>query len=120
MSVDEITSEETGKMAGILEAKWTQTDADKLRFKAEAESLRTALDIMTNDRDYWRHRAEVGELERDGSRESEEFMLQRWLAVEAIAQETKTHVVGKRKIKPVALQSPANDPPPSVVVFNRG
>lgn len=96
MSVEEITTEETAKIAGILEAKWTQTDADKTRFKAEAELLRTALDIMTGDRDYWRGRAEAGERERDEARASEEYMLQQWLKINAIAAETKIHVLGGR------------------------
>lgn len=88
MSIEEITTEETAKIAGILETKWMQTDADKLRFKAEAESFRTALDVMTGDRDYWRHRAESAELERDEARESEEYMHRQWQGVGAIARET--------------------------------
>ena len=118
MSLDEVTAEETSKIAGILETKWTQTYADKTRFKAEADSLRTALDVMTADRDYWRHRAEAGERERDEARESEEYMLRQWHGVYAIAGETKDHVLGRRT-KTVEPNLPAIDKPPSVVVFNR-
>ena len=88
--IDEIniTPEETAKIAGILETKWTQTFADMTRFKSEAESYRTALDVMTADRDYWRKRAEDSERERDEARESEEYMHRQWQGVVAIGQET--------------------------------
>ncbi len=118
MSLDEVTPEETGKIAGILETKWTQTYADKTRFKAEADSLRTALDVMTGDRDYWRHRAEAAERERDEARESEEYMHRQWQGVKAIAQETFAHRMARKPQEQLA--PPENDPPPSVVVFNRG
>jgi hypothetical protein len=97
MSID-ITPEETGKLAGILEAKWTQTYADRTRFKAEADSLRTGLDVMTADRDYWRHRAEAAELERDEARESEEYMHRQWQSVGAVARETIAHRQERRAL----------------------
>src|ERR1700726_576106 len=97
MRMDEITSEETGKIAGILETKLAQTYADKTRFKAEADSLRTALDVMTADRDYWRHRAEESELERDEARESEEYMHRQWENVGAVAKETLEHRNARKK-----------------------
>lgn len=115
MSLDDVTAEETGKIAGILETKWTQTYADKTRFKAEADSLRTALDVMTGDRDYWRHRVEEAERERDDARESEEYMYRQWQGVGVIAKET----MARRLERQQEQLSPPDDPPPSVVVFNR-
>ena len=115
MSLDDVTPEETGKIAGILETKWTQTYADKTRFKAEADSLRTALDVMTGDRDYWRHRAEAAEAERDAARESEEYMHRQWQSVGAIAKETMLH----RKERMSQDKPSPLDPPPKAVVFNR-
>jgi len=121
MSMDDITADETGKIAGILETKWAQTYADKTRFKAEADSLRTALDVMTADRDYWRHRAEEAELERDEARESEEYMHRQWESVGAVAKETLEHRnTRKKRPRPqLALTPEPDDKPPSVVVFNR-
>lgn len=87
-AADLVTDQEAAKLAGILEGKWTQTYQDKNRFKAEADSLRTALDVMSSDRDYWRQRAEAAELERDLARESEEYMHRQWQNVGAIAKET--------------------------------
>jgi hypothetical protein len=118
MSVNEITSEETAKIAGILETKWVQTDADKMRFKAEADSLRTALDVMTADRDYWRHRAEEAEKERDDAREGEEYMHRQWQGVAAIATETMARRI-ERKAQKKLPPPKYDDTPPSVVVFNR-
>jgi hypothetical protein len=117
MSLDEVTPEETGKIAGILEAKWTQTYEDKTRFKAEADSLRTALDVMTGDRDYWRRRAEEAERERDEARESEEYMHRQWQGVKAIAQETFNHRLARKQER---LPAPQEDEPmPRAVIFNR-
>lgn len=108
MSMNDITSDEVAKIAGILETKWTQTDADKTRFKAEAESLRTALDVMTADRDYWRHRAEDSELERDEARESEEYMHRQWESVGAVAKETMAHRNERKKApRPQLVLTPA-------------
>ena len=83
-----ITPEETAKIAGILETKWTQTYSDMTKWKAEAESKATELDVMTADRNYWRKRAEDSERERDEARESEEYMHRQWQGVVAIGQET--------------------------------
>jgi hypothetical protein len=99
MTID-ITADETAKIAGILETKWTQTYADKTRFKAEADSLRTSLDVMTADRDYWRHRAEAAELDRDEARESEEYMHRQWQSVGAVARETIEHRQQRRLAAP--------------------
>jgi hypothetical protein len=117
--IEDVTPEETGKIAGILETKWAQTYADKTRFKAEADSLRTALDVMTADRDYWRHRAEESELERDEARESEEYMHRQWESVGAVAKETLEHRNARRKKPRPQLALTPDDKPPSVVVFNR-
>src|ERR1700722_18088627 len=119
MSMDDITADETGKIAGILEQKVTQAYADKNKFKAEADSLRTALDVMTADRDYWRHRGEEAELERDEARESEEYMHRQWESVGAVAKETLEHRnARKKKPRPQLALAATDDPPPSVVVFN--
>jgi hypothetical protein len=90
-AADLVTDNEVAKLAGILEGKWTQTYQDRDRLKAEAGSLRTALGVMSNDRDYWRERAEAAELERDLARESEEYMHRQWQSVGAIAKETVTY-----------------------------
>jgi hypothetical protein len=110
MSFNDVTPEETIKIAGILETKVMEAYGDKTRFKAEADSLRTALDIMTADRDYWRHRAEAAELERDESRQSEEFMYQQWDSVKAIAQETfarRMERKGQDKLPPPTIKDDA-------------
>ena len=117
MTVEDVTPEETIKIAGILEQKVMQAYADKNKFKAEADSLRTALDIMTGDRDYWRHRAEETEKERDDARESEEYMHRQWASVGVIAKETLNRRIERQTQTKLP---PPNDAPPSVVVFNRG
>lgn len=91
MSVAEISNDETGKIAGILEAKWAQMAADNSRLKAENQALNHALDIMTADRNYWRDRGEAGERERDEERDRSEFMTRQWQGVQAIAKETLEH-----------------------------
>lgn len=88
MSIAQISNEETGKITGILEAKWAQMTADNSRLKAENKALNHALEIMTQDRNYWRERGETGEHERDHERDRSEFMLRQWQGVQAIARET--------------------------------
>jgi hypothetical protein len=96
MSLNDVTSEETGKIAGILETKWTEMSSDNTRLTAENESLNVSLDLMTQDRNYWRERAETRERERDRARTEREYMLQQWLGVIAIAEETKAEVLSGR------------------------
>ena len=88
MSIDEVTPEETGKIAGILETKWAEMAADNTRLKAENKALNHSLEIMTQDRNYWRERGEAGERERDEARDHSEFMIRQWQGVQAIARET--------------------------------
>ena len=91
MSIAEISNEETGKITGILEAKWAQMTTDNSRLTAENKALNHALEIMTQDRNYWRERGEAGEHERDQERDRSEFMLRQWQGVQAIARETLNH-----------------------------
>ena len=119
MSVADVTPEETVKIAGILETKVAQAFSDRAQFKAEAESLRVALDAMTIERDYWRNRTEESERDRDEHGECEEFMHKQWESVAAIAKETMARRADRRRRKQTRLAPPADDPPPSVVVFNR-
>jgi len=104
MSLDDVTAEETGKIAGILETKWTEMSSDNTRLTAENESLNVSLDLMTQDRNYWRERAETRERERDRARTEREYMLQQWLGVIAIAEETKNEVLSGRICRTVAEQ----------------
>ena len=119
MSVDEVTPEETVKIAGILETKVAQAFADRASFKAESASLRVALDAMTIERDYWRNRTEESERNRDEYGESEEYMNSQWESVAAIAKETVARRAERRR-RQARLAPPPDDKPPSVVVFNRG
>jgi hypothetical protein len=107
MSVKEITAEETGKIAGILETKWSEMSSDNTRLTAENESLNVSLDLMTQDRNYWRERAETRERERDRARTEREYMLQQWLGVIAIAEETKNEVLSGRISRTGAEQKSA-------------
>jgi hypothetical protein len=123
MSVDEITNEETGRITGILEQKWAQMTKDNARLTAENQALNHALDVMTQDRNYWRERGQEGEKERDEARDDAEFMLRQWQGVQAIAKETMERVKGERA-RTVSEPHPsptlaAVDKMPSVVVFNR-
>ena len=118
MSIEEITADETIKIAGILETKVAQVYKDRDSFKAEAESLRVSLDAMTIERDYWRNRTEESERDRDDHGESEEFMHRQWESVAAIARETLARRAERRK-NHVRLAPPLDEKPPSVVVFNR-
>ena len=111
MSMDDVTPEETIKIAGILEQKVTQAYADKNKFKSEADSLRTALDVMTGDRDYWRHRCEEAELERGKLvRQIENAAMHRqWESVGAVAKETMEHRSARRKKpRPQLVLTPAD------------
>jgi|HubBroStandDraft_4_1064222.scaffolds.fasta_scaffold00027_15 hypothetical protein len=118
MTIEDVTPEETVKIAGILETKVAQAFADRAQFKAEAESLRVALDAMAMERDYWRNRTEESERDRDEHGECEEFMHKQWESVAAIAKETIARRTERRR-KQVRLAALGDDPPPSVVVFNR-
>jgi hypothetical protein len=123
MSVNEITAEETGKIAGILEIKWADMLARNTRLTAENESLSLSLDLMTVDRNQWRSDAEQLRRERDTERDNNEFMLRQWQNIYALAEETKTRVLGDRvksQFAPNRTEALAHDdPPPKVVVFNR-
>jgi hypothetical protein len=99
-----ITHETVGKVAGVLETKWTEMSEDNGRLKTENQSLRVSLDLMTNERDYWRDRAVIRENERDKANIESEYMLKQWLAVYAIAEETKKHVIESRKTDGSSLQ----------------
>ena len=118
MTIEDVTPEETVKIAGILETKVGQVYADLARFKAEAESLRVSLDAMTIERDYWRNRTEESERDRDEHGESEEFMHRQWESVAAIAKETMARRADRRR-KQTRLAPPPEEKPPKIVVFNR-
>jgi hypothetical protein len=107
MSIADVTAEETGKIAGILETKWSEMSSDNTRLTAENESLNVSLDLMTQDRNYWRERAETRERERDRARTEREYMLQQWLGVIAIAEETKNEVLSGRISRTGAEQKSA-------------
>ena len=115
----EVTPEEAIKLAGILETNVAQAYADRTSFKAEAESLRVALDAMTIERDYWRNRTEESERDRDEHGESEEFMHQQWESVAAIAKATIARRAERRSKHPRLAPPEPEERPPSVVVFNR-
>ena len=100
MTVAEITNDETGRIAGILEQKWQTMATDNSRLKAENMAVAHALDIMGQDRNYWRERALQGEKERDEARDDSEFYIRQWQGVQAIAKETMERVKGDRA-KPI-------------------
>ena len=64
MTVAEITNDETGRIAGILEQKWQTMSGDNSRLRAENSAKDHALDIMNQDRNYWRTRCQESEKER--------------------------------------------------------
>ena len=59
-----------------------------------------ALDIMNQDRNYWRTRCLESEKERDEARDDAEFYMRQWQGVQAIARETMERVKGDRA-KPI-------------------
>jgi len=125
MSIEEITAEETGKIAGILEQKWSDMFSRNNRLTAENQSLNLSLDLMTQDRNHWRDEAEQLRRDRDDERDKNEFMLRQWQGVYAIAEETKARVISDRSnqnvapfIKPGTVLS-STDTPPKAVTFNR-
>lgn len=115
MSIAEITPEETGKIAGILETKWARMVDDLNKTKEELEAARVAADILQRDADYWHDRALKAEARGDKHWADMDFMLQTWNKLGAMYIEVnktiKKGVLGE-------LPSP-EDKPPSVVVFNR-
>lgn len=94
MTVAEITNDETGRIAGILESKWSQMAGDNSRMKAENMALDHALDVMTQDRDYWRERCQESEKERDQARDDSEFLIRQWQGVQAHAKATMDKING--------------------------
>lgn len=118
MSIDEVTPEETGKIAGILETKWTRMVDDNDKLREELEAVRIAADILQKDTDYWHERALRAEARGDKFWADMDFMLQQWNKFRAQCFEVD-RVIKKGVLGQEALPAPADDPPPSVVVFNR-
>ncbi len=121
MSFDDITSDETRKIAGILETKWERLVDDNNKLREELEAARVANDILQKDTDYWHDRALRAEARGDKFWADMDFMLQQWNKLRAQCFEVD------RTIKRGILQAdttggyitPPNDPPPSVAAFNR-
>jgi len=119
MSVEEITNAETQKVAGILETKWGRMvdDNNKLTEELAAQTVRG--DIVQKDCDYWHARALQAEARGDKFWADMDFMLQQWNKLRAQCVEVDRTIKRGILTPPEALPSP-DDPPPSVVVFNRG
>lgn len=105
MSISEVTTEETAKIAGVLEGKWIEMAADNTRLKAENKALNHSLEIMTQDRNYWRERGEAAERDRDEARDHSEFMIRQWQGVRAIAVETLGREKSSRAIPVIDEQT---------------
>lgn len=118
MSIADVTPEETGKIAGILETKWARMVADNLQLKEELEAQTVRADIVQKDCDYWHDRCLAAESRGDKFWADMDFMLQQWNKLRAQCVEVDRTIKRGILTPPEALPSP-DDPPPSVVVFNR-
>lgn len=111
---DEVTPEQTAKLASILETKWTRLVEDSNKLREELDAARIAGDILQKDADYWHARALAAELRGDKHWADMDFMLQQWHKLSAQCAEVN------RTIKRGVLgELPAPETPPGVVVFNR-
>jgi len=115
--IDSVTPEETGKIAGILEAKWGRMVDDNNKLTEELEAARVANDILQKDIDYWHDRALRAEARGDKFWADMDFMLQQWNKLRAQCVEVDRTI--KRGILGTEALPPPDDPPPKVVVFNR-
>ena len=120
MSLDEveITPQQTGKLAGILETKWDRMVADNTQLKEELEAQTVRADIVQKDCDYWHARALQAEARGDKFWADMDFMLQQWNKLRAQCVEVDRTIKRGILTSPEALPAP-DDPPPSAVVFNR-
>jgi hypothetical protein len=117
MSIDSITNDETGKLAGILETKWTRMVDDNNKLDEELKAARLQTEIMQKDVDYWHDRALKAELRGDKYWAEMDFMLQQWNKLRAQCIEVdRTIKHGLLAKDELPLQS---EKMPSVVVFNR-
>jgi hypothetical protein len=120
MSVTDITNDETGKIASILETKWARMVEDNHKLTEELESEKVARDILQKDADYWHSRALSAEARGDKYWAEMDFMKQQWNKLRAQCFEVdRTIERGVLGAKVTALAAPIDDPPPKVVVFNR-
>ena len=118
MSIDGITNDETGKLAGILEAKWVRMVDDNNKLDEELKAARLQIDIMQKDVDYWHDRALKAETRGDKFWAEMDFMLQQWNKLRAQCIEVDRTI--KRGLLAKDEQPQPNEKMPSVVVFNRG
>jgi hypothetical protein len=116
MSIEEITNDETAKVAGILETKWARMVDDNNKLQEELEAAKLAADILQKDADYWHARALAAEARGDKHWADMDFMLQQWNKLRAQCLEVDKTI--KRGILPLP-ESELVEKPPSVVVFNR-
>ncbi len=117
MSAEEITNDETQKVAGILETKWARMVDDNNKQREELEAARVANDILQKDTDYWHDRALRAEARGDKFWADMDFMLQQWNKLRAQCFEVDRTI--KRGILQADALPPPDDPLPSVVAFNR-
>ena len=119
MSIESITNDETGKIAGILETKWTRMVDDHNKLKEELSAAHVRADILQADCDYWHKRALTAEARGDKHWADMDFMLKQWNKLRAQCIEVD-RVVKQGILAPqIEKLAAPNDPPPSVVVFNR-
>jgi hypothetical protein len=118
MNVEAINNEDTAKVAGILEAKWSRMVDDNNKLTEELDAARVAADILQKDCDYWHDRALRAEARGDKFWADMDFMLQQWNKLRAQCAEVD-RTVKRGILGQFELPAPIDDPPPSAVVFNR-
>jgi hypothetical protein len=120
MSLEDITPEETGRIAGILETKWARMVNDTNKLREELEAARVAAEILQKDAGYWHDRALVAEARGDKHWADMDFMLQQWNKLRAQCIEVDRMIKRGILAPQTDTLASSDDPIPRVVVFNRG
>lgn len=113
MSLDEITVEETAKIAGILETKWNRLVTDHNKLKQELEAANLKSEMLQKDTEFWHQRALRAEARADQHWAEADFMAQEWERMLAQAMEVRSRI--KSGILEVAALPAPGGSTPSVV-----
>jgi regulator of replication initiation timing len=91
-----LTDDEMRKLVGPIERKWADMVTTNTHLRAEVDSLRLSLELMTHDRNTWEDKAANFEKQRNEAELQRQFMLDQWVKLYALAEETKTAVQSGR------------------------
>ena len=89
MNVENITDEETAKIAGILEAKWARKVADMQNLEEQLKSMTIREESARKEAMYWHERCLAAETRGDTHWASADYMQRQWDSLFAQASEVR-------------------------------